>query len=286
MSLISELSANNDVAMAVASALEQALGNDVILAVGVPQTTAPDAGALLAGDIVAATTPVAGGASGGVHIVVTAALADAMQQHATDGTLAATLAAVLERATAAMTVVGSEGLEFGAPAMVPTADLLAAPRADHEFLVYPLLQGDEPVATFIVEIGPALAAAPDDTSVAPADPPVPVPSPDAITAPAPHVDVHDFPTLQEGGLSLVDPRPLSLLHDVEMGVTAELGRRRMTVRDLLSITPGAVIELDRAAGSPVDVLVNGTLIARGEVVVIDEEFGIRISEIVAHGDAA
>ena len=65
-----------------------------------------------------------------------------------------------------------------------------------------------------------------------------------------------------------------------MGVTAELGRRRMTVRDLLALTPGSVIELDRAAGSPIDVLVNGTLIARGEVVVIDEEFGIRISEIV------
>ena len=65
-----------------------------------------------------------------------------------------------------------------------------------------------------------------------------------------------------------------------MGVTAELGRRRMTVRDLLSLTPGAVIELDRAAGSPVDVLVNGTLVARGEVVVIDEEFGVRISEII------
>ena len=65
-----------------------------------------------------------------------------------------------------------------------------------------------------------------------------------------------------------------------MGVTAELGRKRMSVRDLLALTPGAVIELDRAAGSPVDVLVNGTLIARGEVVVIDEEFGIRISEIV------
>jgi flagellar motor switch protein FliN/FliY len=65
-----------------------------------------------------------------------------------------------------------------------------------------------------------------------------------------------------------------------MGVTAELGRTRMTVRDLLGLTPGAVVELDRAAGSPVDVLVNGTLIARGEVVVIDEEYGIRISEIV------
>jgi flagellar motor switch protein FliN/FliY len=65
-----------------------------------------------------------------------------------------------------------------------------------------------------------------------------------------------------------------------MGVTAELGRTRMTVRELLALTPGSVVELDRMAGSPVDVLVNGTLVARGEVVVIDEEFGVRISEII------
>ena len=74
---------------------------------------------------------------------------------------------------------------------------------------------------------------------------------------------------------------LELLHDVEMEVTAELGRTRMTVRDLLSLAPGAVIELDRLAGGPADLLVNGRLIARGEVVVIDENFGIRITEIVA-----
>ena len=65
-----------------------------------------------------------------------------------------------------------------------------------------------------------------------------------------------------------------------MEVTAELGRTRMTVRELLSLAPGAVVELDRAAGSPADVLVNGTLLARGEVVVVDEDFGIRITEIV------
>ena len=63
-------------------------------------------------------------------------------------------------------------------------------------------------------------------------------------------------------------------------MTAELGRTRMTVRELLSLSPGAVVELDRLAGSPSDLLVNGTLIARGEVVVVDEEFGIRITEIV------
>ncbi|MFC6411087.1 flagellar motor switch protein FliN [Planobispora longispora] len=71
-----------------------------------------------------------------------------------------------------------------------------------------------------------------------------------------------------------------MLHGVEMSVTAELGRTRMTIRELLSLSPGAVVELDRAAGSPVDLLVNGRLIARGEVVVIDENFGIRITEIV------
>jgi flagellar motor switch protein FliN/FliY len=73
---------------------------------------------------------------------------------------------------------------------------------------------------------------------------------------------------------------LDLLHDVEMEVTAELGRTRMSVRELLSLTPGTVVELDRAAGAPADLLVNGRLIARGEVVVIDENFGIRITEII------
>ena len=76
---------------------------------------------------------------------------------------------------------------------------------------------------------------------------------------------------------------LDLLHDVEMEVSAELGRTRMSVRELLSLSPGAVVELDRAAGSPSDLLVNGRLIARGEVVVIDENFGIRITEIVPPG---
>jgi flagellar motor switch protein FliN/FliY len=76
---------------------------------------------------------------------------------------------------------------------------------------------------------------------------------------------------------------LDLLHDVEMEVSAELGRTRMSVRELLSLSPGAVVELDRAAGSPADLLVNGRLIARGEVVVIDENFGLRITEIVVPG---
>lgn len=77
---------------------------------------------------------------------------------------------------------------------------------------------------------------------------------------------------------------IEILHGVDMEVTVEIGRTRMTVRDLLDLAPGAVLELDRAAGSPADLLVNGRLIARGEVVVIDEDFGLRITEIAA--DAA
>ena len=81
------------------------------------------------------------------------------------------------------------------------------------------------------------------------------------------------------------PRGIEMLHGVIMEVTVEIGRTRMSVRDLLALTPGTVLELDRAAGSPADLLVNGRLIARGEVVVVDEDFGLRITEIV-DGQAA
>ena len=76
------------------------------------------------------------------------------------------------------------------------------------------------------------------------------------------------------------PADLERLYDVTVELAVEVGRTRMTVRELLGLSPGSVVELDRTAGSPVDVLVNGTLVARGEVVVIDEEFGVRISEII------
>ena len=79
---------------------------------------------------------------------------------------------------------------------------------------------------------------------------------------------------------------LDLLRHVAMEVTVEIGRTRMTVGELLSLHPGEVVELDRAASAPADLLVNGTLIARGEVVVVDEDFGLRISEIVTDAAAA
>jgi flagellar motor switch protein FliN len=78
---------------------------------------------------------------------------------------------------------------------------------------------------------------------------------------------------------------LEMLQDVVMELSAELGRTRMTVRDLLSLQPGHVVELDRLAGSPADLLVNGRLVARGEVVVVDEDYALKITELVHGGDS-
>ncbi len=77
------------------------------------------------------------------------------------------------------------------------------------------------------------------------------------------------------------PANMNLLLDVPMNVTVELGRTKMTVHDVLNLGSGSIVELDKLAGEPVDFMVNGKLIAKGEVVVIDENFGIRITDIVS-----
>jgi len=72
---------------------------------------------------------------------------------------------------------------------------------------------------------------------------------------------------------------LGILLNVPLRITVELGRAEMSVREILNLGPGSVIELDRSAGEVLDVLVNGTLIAQGEVVVVDEQFGIRLTHV-------
>lgn len=74
---------------------------------------------------------------------------------------------------------------------------------------------------------------------------------------------------------------ISLVLDIPVQLSVELGRTRITIKDLLQLTQGAVVELDGIAGGPMKVFVNGCLIAQGEVVVIEEKFGIRLTEIVA-----
>ncbi len=78
---------------------------------------------------------------------------------------------------------------------------------------------------------------------------------------------------------------LRALYDVDLTLTAEIGRTRLPLRQVLDLTPGTVLELDRAAGGPADLVVNGRLIARGEIVVVDEDFAIRVTEIVSAPDA-
>ena len=75
--------------------------------------------------------------------------------------------------------------------------------------------------------------------------------------------------------------PLEALHDVELHVEVVLGRARLRLQELLDVRPGQAVELDRARNAPVDVLVNGTLFARGDIVVIDDtNLGVRVSEII------
>ncbi len=78
-----------------------------------------------------------------------------------------------------------------------------------------------------------------------------------------------------------DANDLARLHDVPVELTVEIGRTRMTIGETLGLGPGAIVSLNKLAGEPVDLLVNGTPIARGEVVVIDEEFGLRITDVGA-----
>ncbi len=73
---------------------------------------------------------------------------------------------------------------------------------------------------------------------------------------------------------------LGRIHNVEMSLTVEIGRTRMSVRDVLNLEPGAVVELDRSAGAPADILLNGRLIAYGEVVVVDQDYAVRVTQIL------
>jgi len=73
---------------------------------------------------------------------------------------------------------------------------------------------------------------------------------------------------------------LGMLSNVKVNMTVEVGRTQITLQDLLRLSEGSVVELDRMAGDPLDILVNGTPIAKGEVVVVGEKFGIRFGEVV------
>jgi flagellar motor switch protein FliN/FliY len=98
--------------------------------------------------------------------------------------------------------------------------------------------------------------------------------------------VHDeieFMPLQPANGAGGDGADLRRLHDVPVELAVEIGRTRMTIGQTLELRPGSVVSLNRLAGEPVDLLINGKPIARGEVVVIDEEFGLRVTDVVSTG---
>lgn len=95
------------------------------------------------------------------------------------------------------------------------------------------------------------------------------------------VQVASFSEFEDPNLSAQGKQNLDLLLDIPLQVTVELGRTKQKVEDILELVPGSIVELDKLAGEPVDVLVNNKLIAKGEVVVIDENFGVRITDIIS-----
>ena len=98
----------------------------------------------------------------------------------------------------------------------------------------------------------------------------------------PNVNIQpaQFQNFAAGGAEMVSAESIGLIKDVPLEVTVELGRTSKSISDILEFAPGTIIELDKIAGEPIDVLVNGKFVAKGEVVVIEESFGVRIMEII------
>lgn len=98
----------------------------------------------------------------------------------------------------------------------------------------------------------------------------------------PNVNIQpaQFQNFAQGQGAMVSAESISLIRDVPLEVTVELGRTSKSISDILEFAPGTIIELDKIAGEPIDVLVNGKFVAKGEVVVIEESFGVRIMEII------
>ena len=239
-------------ARSAAEATITVLPSSTALEVGEPVAGIPSF--LPAGQAVSARFT--GTATGDVAVLVGQDLADALQ-HSPLGQL--------DLAKAVRPALESAAAVFGPvvvdPGQVLEPDVaLGSLEAKGDLIVVPLMDGDQVRAAVAISLSPWPGAA-----VSYGLQPI-----GALAA----ANGHGGATPTTG---------LDLLHDVEMEVSAELGRTRMSVRELLSLAPGAVVELDRAAGSPADLLVNGRLIARGEVVVIDENFGLRITEIVVAG---
>ncbi len=113
---------------------------------------------------------------------------------------------------------------------------------------------------------------------------------DEVAAPAPEPAAAapraSFPQLNPEPAAGAGTEQLDLVMDIPVTLSVELGRTRIQIRELLQLAQGSVVDLDRLAGEPMDVLVNGFLIARGEVVLVNDKFGIRLTDIVSPNERA
>jgi flagellar motor switch protein FliN/FliY len=247
VSLYDDLRAGTDVGTSCARALGEQLGDAERFHSEAPRSSV---GEVLTEEGLRAVTLTFSGSDesgdGTIALITSARITQALERAASDETLLTAVGSIVDAALQGVATLGGFEADGDAPIELDINALSSALMG--ELVVYPILEGDDAVACVAVALAQAVAAA--------------------------------EPGHSDPGAAATAPSTPFVLADVEMGVTAELGRCRMSVRELLALTPGAVIDLDRAAGAPVDLLVNGTLIARGEVVVIDEEFGIRISELL------
>jgi flagellar motor switch protein FliN len=93
--------------------------------------------------------------------------------------------------------------------------------------------------------------------------------------------VAEFDDLEDSAPPLDGEANLDVILDIPVTISMEIGRTKISIRNLLQLNQGSVVELDRLAGEPMDVLVNGTLVAHGEVVVVNEKFGIRLTDVIS-----
>jgi flagellar motor switch protein FliN/FliY len=109
---------------------------------------------------------------------------------------------------------------------------------------------------------------------------------EALSLPASPAEEPEVPSPPEPSLAAALPSNLELLLDVELEATIRFGEREMLLRDIFGLTPGAVVELNQMVNEPAELLVAGRLIARGEVVVVDGNFGLRVTEVASRGQRA
>ncbi len=244
-------------AAAIAAAGVEQLRADLAEPVSAGAPSVVDLATAVPGDAVVARSPLSGATAGDLFTIVSAAdLGSPGDEppalHLADPLLAGAAAAL----------AGHTGAEVAVGPAETLAEFDPAAAAEGAVAVtFQLIVGEAAPVPIVWVFPAALAAG--------------LPPP----ADAPAVAAASFPELGRGA-SPNGMRDLSVLAEVAMDVTVELGRARLKVRDLLSLQTGSIVELDRAAGAAVDVLVNGTVVAHGDVVVIDDDLGVRITAVV------